>query len=274
MKHSVSRNSIITWFGRLGLIAIIAATASIVAAMTFNSVRNVSSAESFITAFGGAFFAYIFVKIGELTTRLSKREKLNLDTLVECEYILNDHLNRINTNINILNALIEIVKVKSPVVNYMKFKAVPIDKSILQNMKNLDFINDMFNYCVDLEKINEGLSLISDYAIKIVNDNANLALSQFPSGVAEHAYQMNVEALESMAEESKSLLVEAEKNCVELIAKSRYVGEKRNIWLSLAYSGKVGGHYGDDLKSRLAVLVTEIEASRNKELVKKKPIRH
>ena len=68
--------------GLLGLIAIAAVMAAIIFGITDGSIKNVAARDSFITAFGGAAFAYLFVKYGELFTRLSQREKLNVDTIV------------------------------------------------------------------------------------------------------------------------------------------------------------------------------------------------
>lgn len=256
-------NKIIKGVGLLGLVIILSATAAITAAFIFSGANHVSGRETLFSAFGGAFFAYIFVRIGELFNRLSKREKLNLDTVIEQEYALNDHLNRIDLNIKIADALIELVGKQSKVVYTMRFKPIPIDKSNLRDMKNLDFINDMFNYYVDLEKINDGLDIILEFSIKLIQEYSGMILSGVPATTVQQSYAVNSGALVGMIEDSKNLLKTAEKDCVELIAKSKYVYEHRNMWLSLAYSGRMGGHYGNDLKKELPKLIAEIEKSRN-----------
>lgn len=257
----------------LGLIIILSSTAAIIAALVFSSVKGISGRETLFSAFGGAFFAYIFVRIGELFNRLSKREKLNLDTVIEQEYVLNDHLNRVDLNIKIADALIELVGKQSKAVYTMRFKPIPIDKSNLRDMKNLDFINDMFNYYVDLEKINDGLDIILEFSIKLIQEHSNMIFSGVPVATIQQSYAANSNALVGMIQDSKNLLKTAEQDCVELIAKSKYVYEHRNMWLSLAYPGRVGGHYGDDLKRELPKLVAEIEKSRNEnEAVSKKKI--
>lgn len=267
------KNTILKTVGILGLIIILSSTVAIIAALVFNSVNGVSGREALFSAFGGAFFAYIFVRIGELFNRLSRREKLNLDTVIEQEYVLNDHLNRIDLNIKIADALIELVGKKSKVVYTMRFKPIPIDKSRLQDMKNLDFINDMFNYYVDLEKINEGLDIIMEFSIKLIQEYSSMVISGVPTTILQQSYEVNSNALMGMIDDSKNLLKTAEQDCVELIAKSKYVYEHRNMWLSLAYTGRMGGHYGDDLKKELPKLVGEIEKSRDEnEAASKKKI--
>ncbi|HEX9594856.1 MAG TPA: hypothetical protein VF996_01900 [Candidatus Saccharimonadales bacterium] len=267
------QSKILRGVGVLGLIIILASTAAITAALVFNTLNGVSGRETLFSAFGGAFFAYIFVRIGGLFNRLSKREKLNLDTVIEQQYVLNDHLNRIDLNIRIADALIELVGKKSKAVYTMRFKPVPIDKSNLRDMKNLDFINDMFNYYVDLEKINDGLDIILEFSIKLVQEHSSMISSGVPDATIQQSYAVNSNALMGMIQDSKNLLKTAEHDCVELIAKSKYVYEHRNIWLSLAYPGRMGGHYGDDIKEELPELIAEIEKSRNEnEAASKKKI--
>ena len=257
------KNNLIKSIGLIGIILILIFAVGSIGALIFSGIKGFGGRESLLSAFGGAFFAYIFVKIGELFTRLSTREKLNLDTIVEIEYTLNDHLNRIGTNINIVEALKTLIEQKSNAINFMKAKPIPIDKTNLRNMKNLDFINDMFNYFVDLDKVNEGLELILNFAIKMINDNNEMKLSGLPTSNIEKAYELNSEALVGMANDTISLMKAAETDCVSLIAKSKYVYDHRNLWLSLAYSGGKQGHYGTDLKTELPMLIKDIEASRD-----------
>ena len=257
------KNKIIRIVGLIGLAIILLLTGALNIALAATFTKHSNGRDALFSAFGGAFFAYIFVRLGELFNRISKREKLNLDTLVEVEYVLNDHLNRIGQNINILEALLVVVDTKSPVVNFMRIKPIPNDKSGLQDLKNLDFINDLFSYFVDLEKINEGFELVLQFAIKMINDDASMRAANLPQTSVQANYQMNSDALKDMANDTKNLLLQAEKDCVELIAKSRYVYDHRNMWIALAYSGKVGGHYGEDLDDYLKAKIKELEKTRD-----------
>lgn len=259
----MNNNKIIKTLGIIGFTIILALISIVAGAFVYNTISAGSGREALFSAFGGAFFAYVFVRVGDLFNRLSKREKLNLDTVIEQGYALNDHLNRIDLDIKIADALIELVNKQSKVVYTMRFKPIPVDKSRLQDMKNLDFINDMFNYFVDVEKINDGLDIILEFSIKLIEEHSNMILSGVSATTLQQVYKANSEVLVGMIQDSKNLLKTAEKDCVELIAKSKYVYEHRNMWLSLAYAGRMGGHYGDDLKKELSKLVAEIEKSRN-----------
>jgi len=259
----MNNNKIIKTLGIIGFTIILALISIVAGAFVYNTISAGSGREALFSAFGGAFFAYVFVRVGDLFNRLSKREKLNLDTVIEQGYALNDHLNRIDLDIKIADALIELVNKQSKVVYTMRFKPIPVDKSRLQDMKNLDFINDMFNYFVDVEKINDGLDIILEFSIKLIEEHSNMILSGVSATTLQQVYKANSEVLVGMIQDSKNLLKTAEKDCVELIAKSEYVYEHRNMWLSLTYAGRMGGHYGDDLKKELSKLVAEIEKSRN-----------
>jgi hypothetical protein len=260
---SKTRLKIVKLLGIVGLLVVMFIVV-IVVLITSSGVSEVYGGGVLASAFSGAFFAYVFVRVSELFDRLSKREKLNLDTIVQQEYILNDHLNRMDLNIKIADTLVDLLRDKSRAVYAVGFKYIPIDKQNLPDMKNLDFINDMFNYYVDIEKINDGLDIIIKFSVKLIEEYSNMIVSNTSSEKIKHYYHLNSTALIGMINDSKNLLTVAEKDCVELIAKSRYVHNHRSVWLQLAYTGGRVGHYGAGLKTELPILIKELEQDRDR----------
>lgn len=117
-----------------------------------------------IGAFTGAFFAFIFIRIGEILTKISERQKRHYAALVKLEHIFNRYLNDISDNI----AQIEYIsKIKQradnspPSLNYNRLEAFLIDDTILLDLANIAFINEMASFNVSLRKINSDMESIN-----------------------------------------------------------------------------------------------------------------
>jgi hypothetical protein len=258
-------NVIVKWLGALGFLLILIMSLIIICSFAFWGAQSAKNIEGLTTAFAGAFFAYILVKIGELFTRMSLREKLNVDTIIEIEYALNDHLNRFATNRNVLKTMRGAVNDRSPAVSMMYFKTIPYDKSQLKNLKNIDYINEVFNYMVDIEKINDGLEIIQTFAQTLVQNALRGDISTEDRYSIQAAYIQNAAELSSMMDSAEKLLDAAEEDCELLIAKNQYVAEHRNKWLYLAITSFNTSHYNQKkLKKELPGIIEIIKKGREK----------
>jgi hypothetical protein len=55
----------------------------------------------------------------------------------------------IGTNLDVADRMIDALKKKQP-VHFLEFKEIPVGPIRLQDLKNVDFINDVFNYFADV----------------------------------------------------------------------------------------------------------------------------
>ncbi len=246
---------------KLGLVAIAAAMVAIVFGIVDKSIKNVVARDSFITAFGGAAFAYLFVKYGELFTRLSQREKLNVDTIVSLEYLLNKHLNMIGTNLDVADKMIDALKKKQP-VHFLEFKEIPIGPIRLQDLKNVNFINDVFNYFADIEKINYDLNALQKFAEKLMDDVLKRQGQQTlqENAVFQAVYTANSTTLINQLGEIKGFIEAADKTLDELMGKIGYVKKHRAWWLSVAVPWFSTTHYDEKkLKAELPGYIAEFK---------------
>ncbi|HEV2412268.1 MAG TPA: hypothetical protein VGS28_00490 [Candidatus Saccharimonadales bacterium] len=227
----------------VGLIGIATAIMAILFAMTFDSIKSAAARDSFITAFGGAAFAYLFVKYGELFTRLQQREKLSLDTTVELEYLLNKHLNLIGTNLDVTDQMIKALKYKKR-PSFLKFVPVPVGIIKLQNLKNTDFINDAFNYFADVEKINLDLEILQEFVEKLISDAlATKKVNAVDYMLFQMSYQSNSTELISQLGEIKGFINKADSTAIELLGKIQYIRKHRAWWLSTPLPWSSTRHY-------------------------------
>jgi len=258
------REETIKVLGAIALSVVIVFSLAVIVSFAFWGSQSFKNIEGLTTAFAGAFFAYILVKFGELFTRLSQREKLNIDTLVDVEYLLNDHFGKIALNIKLLDNFLSTVKVRAISVNYMKFEHIPLNKAKLRDLKNGDLINDLFNYYSDIENLNKGLKVIEDFSKSLVNSVSQTGLGVNDIITVSIGFDAGIKELEDMIETSKKMLAAAEKDCEELLAKSRFVYERRNWWLGLGGSfwEKVGRYNRGDLETELPKLIKEVKKER------------
>ena len=120
--------------------------------------------KDFIISFTGAFFAFLFIRIGDSFNKIYKRQVKNRNALVKIEYEGNRLLNSIYEEIFVidefLNTINEIKEEKTVVICFNHFKQLPFDRSVLLELSNIDFINKLFSFVTDLEKFNDSIETI------------------------------------------------------------------------------------------------------------------
>jgi hypothetical protein len=115
-------------------------------------------------AFTGAFFAFLFIRVGEWLTRVYERQRTHYSALVKLEHILNKYLTYISDNVA---AIDEISKIRQrtngnpPMLSYTRLDTLPIDENILLDLVNIQLINELASYHVDIRKINDDIESIN-----------------------------------------------------------------------------------------------------------------
>ncbi len=153
---------------------------------------NTEYIKNFLGAFLGAFFAFLFVIVGNFVSMIYKRRRRHRDAIVSLEYNLNE-LGSINfDNLSLLEGLIQSINEK------LRYKTVftPLicNKEILLNLGNIDLINDTFLLYSDIRKVNHSLEVaMSQYNDmwtvyldkKIPRDNLEQNLSNLKKQLTE-----------------------------------------------------------------------------------------
>ena len=118
-----------------------------------------------VGGFAGAFFAYTFVRFGDALKKIYDRKELNLTTLVRVQHYFNDCLNTTSDNIFIVNDQKQVftaarrASAETPI--YMnKFLLYPLDRELVMNLTNLDFVNEIVSLNAGLRKMNDSLTTI------------------------------------------------------------------------------------------------------------------
>lgn len=119
------------------------------------------------SSFAGAFFAFLFIKIGESLTRIGKRKKRSYDALVSLDHLGNENFSIVWDNIfvakDIVDTISEAISKKELLINFNDFNTILIKNDILIDLLNIEFINTCFSLNVSSRKINGSLESISSF---------------------------------------------------------------------------------------------------------------
>jgi len=113
-------------------------------------------------AFLGAFFAFLFVRIGDLFSDIYKRRKRHYTALVRLEYFLNECFVQHFDNINVIDGFISLIdetKDKSVIPFYANtFHPIEFDKNILLDLANIGLINEVAELFCDFKRANSDMA--------------------------------------------------------------------------------------------------------------------
>lgn len=164
------------------------------------------------SAFAGAFFAFIFLRLATFFSKLYQRQVDHYNSLVLLESQLNEIGGIIHDNIYLIPEFRRVIT--SGNIYFNNLHQLPIDKSHYINLYNLDLINDLFSYNYQLRKLNDDMETITlgyqDIKNALIEKNISL----------EH-YKINAESLAEKLKIIEIFLTELEKDTVILLARVR-----------------------------------------------------
>lgn len=116
-----------------------------------------------LSAFAGAFFAFLFLRLAEFLLRVHQRKVKNYNSLVLLETQLNELGGIIDDNLYLIPSFRKAIT--SGHIYFSKLRQLPIDRSHYENLHDVSLINDLFTYNYRLRKINDDIdSLAGGYA--------------------------------------------------------------------------------------------------------------
>lgn len=164
------------------------------------------------SAFAGAFFAFIFLRLATFFSKLYQRQVDHYNSLVLLESQLNEIGGIIHDNLYLIPDFRQVIT--SGNIYFNNLHKIPIDKSHYINLYNLDLINDLFSYNYQLRKLNDDIETISlgyqDIKNALIEKNIT----------AEH-YKINAESLAGKLKIIEIFLTEQEKETIRLLARIR-----------------------------------------------------
>ena len=222
------KDKIFKYIGYIGFVLILVLVVIVGAEVFSNGFSGLAKTEALIAAFSGAFFAYIFLKIGELFTRLYQAEQNNQKTIVELEHLMNVYMNKLHNNLFVSNDMINTINSHNNTqdisnlikINFNSFKPVEFSQSNLLNLKNIDFVNDVFNFYADLEKVNDAMVSVQKFYDL-------LTTSMIKGDLDVDRYKANAEIVGGKLTELNGFIEAAREKAVVIASKSQVLHDQR-----------------------------------------------
>ena len=128
---------------------------------------------SALAAFFGAFFAFLFVRLGNAFTRIYERQAKHHSALVTAEFHLNGILSDLDDNLYLINMMVDNLG-KPATSNTVpasvdQLEPVEIRQDLLLDLLNIDLVNDLFVLFVHLRKLNSSFMALNRVHEKIVS---------------------------------------------------------------------------------------------------------
>lgn len=164
------------------------------------------------SAFSGAFFAFFFLRLADFLTKLYQRQLQHYNSLVTLEFQLNEVGGIIHDDLYILPKFIDTIS--SGNVYFTNLHPIPVDKSHLTNLYNLELLNKLFEYFYDVRKINDDIQTVSQGYMEIKN-----ALIQ--KNINPNDYKINCENLTKLLRAIEVFLIQMQEDTIQLIAQVR-----------------------------------------------------
>lgn len=218
------------------------------------------------SAFAGAFFAFLFLRLAEFLSKLYQRQVQHYNSLINLETQLNEIGGIIHDNLYILPNFIRVIS--SGNIYFNNLHQIPIDKSHYQNLYDLELLNELFSYNYQARKLNDDIRSASSGYSDIKN-----ALIQ--KNINKQGYIVNAKLMSNNLRQIEIFLTEFENITVDLLAKVRIqvrydrpLGTKMQHFFIRPSSKKIKKQEIEKEKERLLREIEETKTQSQKQIEK------
>jgi len=224
------------------------------------SHQNPKYIESFYGAFVGAFFAFLFVRFADALNRIHERHSKNNKALIVLEHHLNDRGSVVHDNIYTVDTFLSLMQeIKNnpevPIIFPGIWHEIPLNKELIIDLINIDFINDLASYNMRTRKMNDSINTI------------NRAYQHIKSSFLENSsekstYVHNLLAMKGDILTFRKFLVRLLEDTKVIVAKARILHRDIPFFsriILLTFRKKYPKTFSKDLEKELATLSSEIE---------------
>ena len=180
---------------------------------------NTTVRDNLSGAFMGAFFAFLFIRFGEVLSKIYNRHAINETALIRFEHHFNDCLDRISDNISIIDIFSNLFNGYTPDTTKIRLfgnelHLLIIEKDSLFSLKNIELINDIFTLNIHLRKINDSMDTL--------NRMMDQTKKAFIEKQIDHAtYAIHIESFKPKLEEIRKFLLAVQKDAIDILATIR-----------------------------------------------------
>lgn len=169
------------------------------------------------SAFAGAFFAFLFLRLAEFLSKVYQRQVKHYNSLVILETQLNELGGIIHDNIYLIPFFRNAIT--SGNIYFSKLRQLPIDRTHYENLHDIDLINDLFSFNYQLRKLNDDMDSLADGYADIKN-------AYIQHHIQKQDYLINAQISAELLTALEAFLGDAESRTVQLMAKVRLMLKK------------------------------------------------
>lgn len=210
-----------------------------------------------ISAFAGAFFAFLFIKIGELLTKIHERKRKNYNTLVYLEHIQNENFSIAHDILFVANDIIasseKTFSEKNLYINFNNFDSLIIKNELLPDLLNTTLINRCVSLNTHARKINHSLQGTSKMYNQI-NDGV------YKQTLPIETYLTNLKVIVDKLNELKNFVLDYIQENKQIVAYARILMKKEKpIIKRYKFAFQNFNITDEELDKKITVLEQEIE---------------
>jgi hypothetical protein len=218
-------------------------------------------------AFFGAFCAFIFLMVADRIREVKKGNASHFNSLVKIERLLNRIISRLEENNLVFEKNLEALK--SMKLLAWSSHEIPFNNQLTDDSKNIDFINEYFDFSLDIEMMKNDFVTMKN----IYEEIKSLYKYKY---ISNDVYKYNISFFASKMEVIIKFLKAYQKNTIQLLTKTRLLlKEKKKNWTFL-FGAFPKRHYVKNFDKKvdeeLKILNKEIEEVRKKSEEEKKKI--
>lgn len=209
---------------------IVVVAAGIAAALVWRTFIHIEPVllEGFIGAFMGAFFAFLFIRLGDTLTRFYERMAQDRTALVTLQHYFNDCLGIIGDDLYICDvyfAYYDELHSGEPRVSVFAndFHPIPIRRELLLSLLNLDFINELSTFTVHVRKLNDSMATLN----KMIGQANDALISQ---NINREIFIENSTRFRESVFNVKQFLNAAKDEVTELFAATRVMTQRESTF--------------------------------------------
>lgn len=213
-----------------------------------------------VGAFLGAFFAYLFMRIRDVFTKIYERHKDNFNALVRLEHLCCENMDTIANNIWIIddfhNTVGEALKQGHTAIYGNRLHKLSFPEDIILKLTGIDFMNEVLSYKVDFSRLNNDIDTIN-----VTYDSFKNAL--LGGTIDVNTYRVNAQFALDKSLELKYFLSSLEDKTIRINAYTRILcREQRPLLTKIVLLTLRKKIFTDRFNSKVAKEIEEIKKGR------------
>lgn len=227
--------------------------------------------KSLVTAFAGAFFAYIFIRLSDRVKSKKEKNKANIKALGKIQLMGNENYNSLFDTTQSIDQIQNTIKMarekeQSP-FSANQFNKLSIDKYILQDLRNDDFINEYFSYALLVERHNSDITNINHF-------HDSMKMARLTGQITPENYNENMQRFESSLDTFNKFCIDSMERTEIIIARCRVLLKNESSLFNKLFRSYVGydKKFLKKYDAELFLLKKEVEGIKKKSGYKIKEI--